>query len=347
MRRTREDAMLAVSRRLLLKSAVGGLAAATVLKSPAVLAQATPLKVKFGNDLPDTHSVNVRLKEAIAAIGAETKGQVAINLFPNNQLGSDTDMMTQLRSGALELATMPGTVLSTLIPTASLTGVGFAFTNYDKVWAAMDGEVGKFVRGNIEKVGLVPFEAVWDNGFRQTSSTHPIKTPEDLANFKIRVPVVPLWVAMFSALGAAPVSIPLNEAYSALQTKIADGQENPLALIESAKFYEVQKYCSLTNHSWDGFWLLSSARIWKTVPKELQEVMHKHFNAAAKKQRDDIVQANAEYRKNLESKGLTFNPTQAEAFQAALAKTTFYKDAKAKFGDEAWGLLQKYAGNIG
>ena len=91
------------------------------------------------------------------------------------------------------------------------------------------------MREQIAKVGLVPFEAVWDNGFRQiTSSTHPIRTPEDLANFKIRVPVVPLWVNMFSALGAAPVSIPLNEAYSALQTRIADGQENPLALIEAA-----------------------------------------------------------------------------------------------------------------
>jgi tripartite ATP-independent transporter DctP family solute receptor len=340
--------MLEVSRRSLLKSAAGLVAAGSLLKSPAVLAQAAPLKLKFGNDLPAAHSVNVRLKEAIEAINAETKGQLAISLFPNNQLGSDTDMMTQLRSGALELATMPGTVMSTLIPTASLTGVGFAFTSYDKVWAAMDGEVGKFIRGNMEKVGLVPFEAVWDNGFRQiTSSTRPINTPDDLKNFKIRVPVVPLWVAMFSAFGAAPVSIPLNEAYSALQTKIADGQENPLALIDSAKFYEVQKYCSLTNHAWDGFWLLSSARIWKTIPKELQEVMQKHFNAAAKKQRDDIVQANAEYRKNLESKGLAFNETKADAFQSTLAKTSFYKDAKAKFGDEAWALLQKYAGNIG
>jgi TRAP-type transport system periplasmic protein len=340
--------MLEVSRRSLLKSAVSVVAAGSLLKSPAVLAQAAPLKLKFANDLPATHSVNVRLKEAIEAIGAETNGQVAINLFPNNQLGSDTDMMTQLRSGALELATMPGTVLSTLIPTASVTGVGFAFTSYDKVWDAMDGEVGKFIRGNVEKAGLVPFEAMWDNGFRQiTSSTRPIKTPEDLANFKIRVPVVPLWVAMFSALGAAPVSIPLNEAYSALQTKIADGQENPLALIESAKFYEVQKFCSLTNHSWDGFWLLSSARIWKNVPQDAQKVMQKHFNAGARKQRDDIVRASAEYQKTLESKGLSFNTTQADAFQAALAKTSFYKDAKAKFGDQAWSLLQKYAGNIG
>ena len=97
----------------------------------------------------------------------------------------------------------------------------------------------------------------------------------------------------------------------------------------------------------DGFWLIASARIWKGVPQDAQQVMQKHFNAAAIKQRADIVQANADYQKTLESKGLTFNTTQAEAFQAALAKTSFYKDAKAKFGDEGWTLLQKYAGNIG
>ena len=309
--------MLTVSRRTLMRSAVGAVAAGTLLKGPAVLAQGAPLKLKFGNDLPVTHSVNVRLKEAIEAITAETNGKVAINLFPNNQLGSDTDMMTQLRSGALELATMPGTVMSTLIPTAALTGVGFAFTNYDKVWAAMDGEVGNFIRGNIEKVGLTPFEAVWDNGFRQiTSSTRPIRTPEDLANFKIRVPVVPLWVAMFSAFGAAPVSIPLNEAYSALQTKIADGQENPLALIESAKFYEVQKFCSLTNHSWDGFWLISSGKIWKTVPKDVKQVLAKHFNVAAKKQRDDIAGERGAAEEP-RSEGAHVQRDGAEAFQAA------------------------------
>ena len=338
--------MLKVSRRALLTTAAGA-AAGCLVQSPAVLAQAAPLKLKFGNDLPATHAVNVRLREAVEAITAETKGQVEISLFPNNQLGSDSDMITQLRSGALELATMPGTVLSTLIPTASLTGVGFAFTSYDKVWAAMDGEVGGFIRRNIEKVGLFPFESVWDNGFRQiTTSTKPITAPADLANFKIRVPVVPLWVAMFSAFGASPISVPLSEAYSALQTRIADGQENPLALIDSAKFYEVQKFCSLTNHSWDGFWLLSSGKIWKTIPQDVQKLLQTTFNAAARKQRNDIVQANADLQKSLEGKGLTFNKTDAELLQATLAKTSFYKDAKTKFGDEAWALLQRYAGNI-
>jgi tripartite ATP-independent transporter DctP family solute receptor len=243
---------------------------------------------------------------------------------------------------------MPGTVLSTLIPTASLTGVGFAFTGYDQVWAAMDGAVGDFVRGNIEKAGLHAFETVWDNGFRQTtSSTHPVEKPDDLKGFKIRVPVVPLWVQMFTALGASPVSIPLNEAYSALQTKVADGQENPLALIDTAKFYEVQKYCSLTNHAWDGFWLLANARTWKNVPADVQQVMAKHFGEAARKQRDDIARSNVDLQKTLEGKGLTFNGVDTAPFREALRAGGFYAQAKDKFGAEAWGLLQKYASGIG
>ncbi|MDE3175268.1 MAG: TRAP transporter substrate-binding protein [Pseudomonadota bacterium] len=333
-----------LDRRAVLRTGVAGAAYAATFS----ILRAAPIKLKFGNDLPATHSVNLRLTEAIKAIAEETHGEVEVALFPNNQLGNDKDMLSQLRSGALEMATMPNVVLSTLAPQTALVGLGYAFTDYEKVWAAMDGEVGAHVRKAIEKVGLLPFEASWDNGFRHiTSSTHPINTPQDLANFKIRVPVVPLWVAMFSAFGAAPVSIPLAEAYSALQTKVADGQENPLVLIEAAKFYEVQKYCSLTRHAWDGFWLIASAKTWPTLPKDAQSVLTKHFNAAAKKQRDDLAKNSLEAQKALEGKGLIFNAPDIAPFKAALGKTDFYKKARAKFGEEAWTLLQKYAGDLG
>ena len=325
-------------------------AAGSAVLPGLALAQAgkpAQFKLKLGNDLPVTHSVNARLKEAISAIAAETQGRVAIDLFPNNQLGSDSDMMSQIRSGALEMATFPGTVMSTLIPVTAITGVGFAFSGYDKVWAAMDGAMGDHIRAAIAKVGLVPFATVWDNGFRQiTSSSRPIRTPEDLKGFKIRVPVVPLWVSMFKTLGAAPVSLPLSEAYQALQTKVADGQENPLALIESAKFYEVQKFCSLTNHAWDGFWFVAGGKLWKSVPPDLQQIIARHMNAAAKKQRDDIARANTELQKQLEGKGLVFNTVDNAAFQKVLGAAGFYAQAKEKFGPEAWALLQQYAGQI-
>ena len=335
-------------RQFLGTSALASTALATAFSTTLANAQGTPeFKFKLGTDLPVTHSVNVRLKEAIDAISAETKGKVAIQLFPNNQLGSDSDMLSQIRSGALELATFPGTVMSTLVPVTSITGVGFAFPSYDKVWAAMDGAVGKHIRSQIEKIGLVPLESVWDNGYRQiTTSTKPIVTPDDLKNFKIRVPVVPLWVSMFKALGAAPVSLPLSEAYQALQTKVADGQENPLALIDTAKFYEVQKFCSLTNHAWDGFWFVASGKVWKGVPADVQQVIAKHVNAASKKQREDIARANLDLQKALEGKGLVFNKVDTAPFRQALRNAGFYTQAKDRFDKEAWALLTQYAGDI-
>ena len=156
-------------------------------------------------------------------------------------------MLSQLRSGAIDFFTLSGLILSTLVPVASINGIGFAFKDYPSVWKAMDGSLGGYVRGEIDKRGLVAMDKMWDNGFRQiTSSTRPIKVPADLKGFKIRVPVSPLWTSMFQAFGASPVSINFSEVYSALQTKIAEGQENPLSLIQIAKLYEVQKYCSMT-----------------------------------------------------------------------------------------------------
>ncbi len=196
-----------------------------------------------------------------AAIKTETNGRFDLQIFPNNQLGADTDVLSQLRSGGVEFFTMSGLILATLVPAASINGMGFAFPDYATVWKAMDGDLGAFVRKEVAKANIVAFEKIWDNGFRQTtSSTRPINGPGDYKGFKIRVPVSPLWTSMFKAFDAAPASINFNEVYSALQTKIVEGQENPLALISTAKLYEVQKYCSLTNHMWDGYWFLANRR---------------------------------------------------------------------------------------
>ena len=148
----------------------------------------------------------------------------------------------------------------------------------------------------------------WDNGFRQTtSSTKPINGPDDLKGFKIRVPVSPLWTSMFKAFDAAPASINFSEVYSALQTKIVEGQENPLAIISTAKLYEVQKFCSLTNHMWDGFWFLANRRAWEKLPEDVRAIVAKHINAAAVKEREDVAKLNAGLQQELAGKGLTFN----------------------------------------
>ena len=324
---------------------------ATAIASPMVLratrAGAAEYSFKMANNSPETHPLTVRMREASANILKETNGKVDIQVFPNNQLGSDTDMLSQLRSGALEFFSLSGLILATLVPAASINGVGFAWPSYDKVWPAMDGDLGAYVRAQIGKSGLYAFDKVWDNGFRQiTSSTKPIATPDDLKGFKIRVPPSPLWTSMFKAFDAAPLTINFAEVYSALQTKIADGQENPLTLINIAKLFEVQKYLARTNHMWDGFWLLSNGKIWSGVPDDLKTIIAKHLNASAINQRADIAKLNVSVEADLRAKGLIFNEVDNAAFRAKLASAGFFKEWKGKYGDEAWAILEKYAGAI-
>ncbi len=120
-----------------------------------------------------------------------------------------------------------------------------------------------------------------------------------------------------------------------------------MALIDATKFWEVQKYCALTNHAWDGFWLLASRRVWGGIPGEMQAVMQKHFNAAAVQQRSDSAVASADMQKVLEGKGLVFNTTDAASFRQALANTNFYGEWKAKLEADAWNLLESAVGRIG
>jgi TRAP-type transport system periplasmic protein len=310
-------------------------------------ARAADFTLKMANNSPVSHPQSVRQQEAINRIKKATDGRVDIQLFPNNQLGSDTDMLSQLRSGAIDFFTLSGLILSTLVPPASINGVGFAFKDYDAVWKAMDGKLGAYVRGEIDKRGLIAMDKIWDNGFRQiTSSTHPIRVPADLHGFKIRVPVSPLWTSMFQALQASPVSINFSEVYSALQTKIAEGEENPLSLIQLAKLYEVQKYVSMTDHMWDGFWMLANKRGFSSLPPDIQQTIATELNKSALDERADLAKLSDTVAVDLKSKGLEFVSVDKPAFRAALKQAGFYAEWKKKFGEEPWALLEAEVGTL-
>ncbi len=325
--------------------------AIVAVSAPAILrvtrANAAEFQLKLANNLPETHPLTIRMREAAAAIAKDTGGKVEMQVFPNNQLGSDTDMLSQLRSGALEFFSLSGLILSTLVPAASINGVGFAWSGYDKVWPAMDGDLGAYVRAQIDKSGLYAFEKMYDNGFRQiTTSNKPIKSPDDLVGLKIRVPASPLWTSMFKAFESAPLSLNFSEVYSALQTKVAEGQENPLAIISTGKLYEVQKYLARTNHMWDGFWQLANGKAWKALPDDVKASISKRFAEAALAEREDVAKLNATLEKDLKDKGLAFNEVDPALFRAKLQKAGFFNEWKGKYGDEAWSILEKYTGKI-
>lgn len=329
------------------RAVLAGAAALPLFAIRARAADAPEFAWKISNNVPATHPITLRQTEAAARIKEATGGRLDIGVFPNSQLGSDTDVLSQLRSGAVEMMSISGLILATLVPAASINGIGFAFKDYATVWPAMDGKLGAHIRSEIDKRGLLTMERIWDNGFRQiTSSTKPIAAPEDLKGFKIRVPVSPLWTSMFQALGAAPASINFSETYSALQTRIVEGQENPLTLIQIAKLYEVQKYCALTSHMWDGYWQIANRRAWESLPADMQETVAREMGRSALDERADLAALSDGVRADLTAKGLAFNDVDKAAFRETLKAAGFYAGWKTKYGEQAWAVLEGEVGAL-
>ncbi len=319
-------------------------ASIAVLRSPAFAADVT---VKIGTDLEPTHPTVAHLQSAAEAIAKDSSGAIDVKVFPSNQLGNDDKMLSQVRSGALEIMAIGDNILAQLVPTTGLNNIGFAWKDPDAAFAACDGGLGAYERSDIAKHGLFAFEKIWDEGFRQmTSSTRPIHTPADLAGFKMRVPPSPISTSLIRSLGASPTTINYADLYSALQTHVVDGQENPLANIETQRFYEVQKYCSLTNHMWVGYWLIANADFWSRLTPKYQQILDRRLNEAAVAQRVDSVKLNDTLRSKLATQGLTFNTTDPKPFRDKLIASGFYKQWQETFGEAAWNLLGKYAGKL-
>ncbi len=311
-------------------------------------ARAAEFTYKIGTDVPETAPLNVYIKQASDEIRSRTNGRLDLVLYPNNQLGGDPAMFSQFRSGALECFFLSGiNSLSALIPKASIYGLGFVFKDDRSVYGALDGALGEALRQQIRAAGFFLPDKIWANGFRQiTSATRPIKGVKDLEGLKIRVPVSTMWVSTFKSLGAAPTSIPFSDIYSALQTHVVDGQETPLALIAAAKIYEVQQYCAMSNHMWDGYWCLFGPAAWKALPADLQGIVATVMNEHAEQERQAVADENTRLEKQLATQGLVFNTVDQADFQAKLSASGYYAQWKQTFGNELWSLLEQTSGKL-
>ena len=327
---------------------MGATAAGLTAGLPLRHAGAAEFTFKVGTNVPASHPLNTHLLVAAQRVREATDGRLELQLFPNNQLGGDTDMFSQLRSGALECFLNSGVnTLSTLIPAASISGVGFAFKDYTTVWNALDGRLGAHLRAQIERGGLVVLDRIWDNGFRlMTNSARPINHPDDLRGLKMRVPVSQMWLSLFRALGAAPTGLNFSEVYSALQTRVVDGQENPPAIIAAAKLFEVQRFASVTNHMWDGWWFLANRRAWSRLPTATQEIMARVVNATCLEQREDVARQNLALRSELTGAGMVFNDVDPNPFRERLVQVGFYREWRERFGEQPWGLLEEAVGRL-
>ena len=336
--------MKKLSRKTFATGSAAALASVAFVRSQARAAQ---FSWKFGVDTPVDHPINTRAVEAFARIRKESGGQLDITSYPNSTLGSDPNMLLQLRQGALEMLAYAGGILDTVVPVSSIENVAFAFPTREKALAAMDADLGALVRKAIIDKGIMVFEKLYENGYREfTTSPHPIRNAADLQGLKLRVSPGKLRVDSFRSMGAAVTPIPPNELYTALQTHLVDGQETGILLIEAQRFYEVQRYCSLSNHMWSGYWNLLNLDKWNSLPPKLQEILRRNMNLSALKERRDTELLTGATIDKLRRQGMAINKVDVESFKAKLSAAGYYPRWKKEFGDDAWAALEKYAGKL-
>lgn len=311
-------------------------------------ARAAEFNFKFTSAQPAAHPSTIRFIEAAERVKQKSGGKFEVTVFHSGQLGTDIDTFTQLRIGGIQMMVLSNLITATAAPLTSLCSIPFALPTYDQVWRAMDGKLGALQRADLEKAGYLSTDKIPDNGYHEvTASTKPINTVADLAGFKMRIPPSPLQASTWRALGAAPTSMNFSELYTALQTGVVDGQEGSSSLAKTTRLYEVQKYCSLTSHIWDGWYVLINPRAFKKLPKDMADLLMDSFNQAGLDERRDMLELNESARGFMKEKGMVFNtPPDLAPFRKKLADSGFYKEWKEKMGPEGWGLLEEVSGPL-
>lgn len=326
------------------------LAAGAGLAAPSLprFARAAEVAWHLGHHAPTDFALHKRLLEAAAEIATRSSGRMTLEISPNGERGGPVGLFAQLREGTIDVVPVACQLLSSNFSLGSLPMVGFAFPDYDALWTALDGGLGVYTGAQMkERLGLVPMRRAWDFGFRQvTTSGKVVKAAGDIVGLRLRTPPEADFIGLLQALKVLPVAIPLGGLETALKSRAIDGQEGVLPLVKAAKLYEAQSSCALTNHVWDGHWMCISGKSWSSLPQALKDVVATSFDEAALRQRQDVVESEAQIRIDLETAGMRFNTVEAQSFRDVLRKAGYYKVWQAKMGDDGWSALEKYTGRL-
>ena len=338
-----------MSRTLTRRAIIGGGAALGSLTIICRAGFAADFKFRQFHNQALSSPLHKRLVEMWAAIKTETNGRVETEVFAENAgiQGSDPAALKMVISGELDFFTLMGGILGQAVPVAEVQQVPFAFKMERDAHAAADGALGAYLREEMAAKGLYGFPVMaFDNGMRQTSTTdRPIVNPADFAGIRIRLPAGQMFTDTFRALGAEPVTINVNQIYDGLKDGKVNAQENPLAVTEVFKLYEVQKHMAMTNHMWSGFNLMANLALWRKLPADIQAVIERNATKYVRLQREDQGAFNGGLRMTLTERGMLFNDVNQEQFRARMAPV--YAVWKEKLGAKCWSLLEGHVGKLG
>lgn len=317
------------------KTALLVLVLAFVIGFAADQALAQPKVLKISNGINEQHPSYLGGKKFGEILAAKLPGKYDVQVYANSQLGDDVRSTEAVRMGTLEMVTTSASPLTGLVPEFNVFDLPFIVPSEKAADAVFDGPIGAKLAAALEAKGI-KLIAYYENGFRQlTNSAREVKSPADLKGLKIRTMQNPIHLEAFRAMGANPTPMPFSEVFTAMQQKTIDGQENPIPTIWLSKFYEVQKFLSLTGHVYGPHITLINKKLFDSFPAEHQKIIVEAARESGVYQRALNRKMNKEFVDNLKKAGVTvteLTPAQKKAFQDAVVSV--YATWEPKIGKE-------------
>lgn len=313
--------------------------AATLAAGPAG-AQFQDRSLRLGAATPKDHPMMQGVVTMTQCASSKSGGKLKVQGFSDGVLGNDAQMVAAARTGTLDIVNSSSSPLASVVPELGVFDLPFLLNNTKEADALFDGKAGDWFSARMQPVGLVNL-TWWENGFRHTTnSKRPITKVDDFNGIKLRVMQNKVYIDSFNALGANAVPMAFTEVYSALETKTVDGQENPYANIQNMKFYEVQKYLSLTKHTYSTNMLLVSKKVWDTLSPQEQTVLRE----CAIQSRDAVRKTSREKEDAslafLKSQGMVVNEISGAEMTRIRERTKpIYDNASKTIGADAMAVV--------
>jgi tripartite ATP-independent transporter DctP family solute receptor len=316
------------------------IAGAALLAATSTYAQFTERTIKFTNGINADHPVGAGVKRMQEVLDAKTGGKLKMNLFWGNAAGGDLQATQALRAGTQEMVCTSTSPLVGIVKELGVFDLPFLFANEKEADAVLDGPAGQYFNKKLEAAGLVNL-AYWENGFRNlTNSKRPVAKVEDFDGIKVRVMQNNIFLDTFKTLGTNAVPMSFGEVFTALETKTIDGQENPFVTIDTSKFYEVQKYLSVTRHAYTPFLILYSKKLWDKLSPQEQAALREAAIEGQKVERATIRAQSDTALVSLKAKGMQINEiTTAEQRRMFEKVKPVYDKNSANIGPEAINIV--------
>lgn len=311
---------------------------ASVLLAPPALAQ---IKLRLAHSGAETETQHLAALEFAKQVKSRTNGAIEVQVYGSSTLGNDNTAIASVRGGTIDLTTSGTPYYTGMVGRMNVLDLPYMFASTEQAYKVLDGPIGRGLLDELEAHGMKGL-AYWEVGFRSlTNSKHPVRTPDDVKGLKIRTTPNPAHIKAFQLLGASPTPMPLAEVFGALESKAVDGQENPVNIVRNNKFYEVQKYMSLTRHAYTAMPVVMNKKKFDTLKPEQQKALIDAALAAGTYQRDLIKKSEASDIAYLRSQGMQVEENvNPEPFRKLVAEPIKQMFAE-KYGTQLIDAIQQ------